>query len=108
MTAGDATMCYSPAKCREAVRQFVYIKPDYFVIYDRLTSVEPNQQKVFLLHTRNEPACKDGVWRGDAGTGSLFMKTVLPADARTEVIGGPGREFWTNGRNFPLSEDKMA
>ena len=108
VTAGDATMCYAPGKCREAVRQFVYIKPDYFVIYDRLTSVEPDQQKVFLLHTQNEPRCEGGVWRGDAGTGSLFLKTILPADAKTEVVGGPGREFWTNGRNYPLSEDKMA
>ena len=107
VTAGDATQCYSPAKCREAVRQFVYILPDYFVIYDRLTSVKPDQQKVFLLHTQNEPKETGGVWRGAAGTGALFVKTVLPADAKTEVIGGPGREFWTNNQNFPLSDAQM-
>ena len=103
-TAGDATRCYTPAKCREAVRQFVYIKPDYFVIYDRLTSVKPDQQKVFLLHTQNKPVVSGGVWRGAAGTGALFMKTVLPTDAKAEVIGGPDREFWTNGQNFPIGK----
>ena len=23
---------------------------------------------------------------------------------KTEVIGGPGKEFWTNGQNFPVGE----
>ena len=102
-TAGDATACYAAEKCREAVRQFVYIKPDYFVVYDRLTSVKPDQQKVFLLHTQGEPkAMGEGVWRSTGGEGALFLRTVLPEEARTDVIGGPGREFWSNGRNYPL------
>ena len=102
VTGADATRCYSDRKCREAVRMFVYIKPDYFVIYDRLESVKPDQQKVFVLHTQNEPVRKDGVWSNEEFMGRLFTRTLLPKQAKTELIGGPGREFWTNGRNFPV------
>ena len=83
---------------------FVYIKPDYFVIYDRLESVKPDQQKVFVLHAQNELVQKDGVWTNTEFKGRLFTKTLLPKDAKTEVIGGPGKEFWTNGQNFPVGE----
>ena len=102
VTGGDATKCYSAKKCKEAVRMFVYIKPDYFVIYDRLESVKPDQQKVFVLHTQNELVQKDGVWTNTEFRGKLFTKTLLPKQVKTEVIGGPGKEFWTNGQNFPV------
>lgn len=99
----DATRSYSPEKCREAVRQFVYLAPDVFVVYDRVTSVKPDQEKVFLLHTQNEPApLKDGVIRSNAGEGSLFIKPLLPQQTKIEVVGGPGKEFWTNGQNWPF------
>ena len=105
ITGGDATKCYSEKKCREAVRMFVYIKPDYFVIYDRLESVRPNQQKVFVLHAQNELVQIDGVWTNTEFKGKLFTKTLLPKNAKTEVVGGPGKEFWTNGRNFPVGKN---
>ena len=101
-TGADATACYVPAKCKEAIRHFVYIRPDYFVVYDRVTSVKPEQEKVFLWHTQNEPVRIGNVWRGEAGGGALFVAPLLPAQAKSTAIGGPGREFWTNGRNFPV------
>ena len=39
--ASDATKCYSDEKCRLALRQFVFIPPDYFVVLDRVTSTDP-------------------------------------------------------------------
>ena len=38
--------------------------------------------------------------RFENGKGRLFCETVLPADARLEKIGGPGKEFWSNGKNW--------
>ncbi|MBS1371339.1 MAG: DUF4962 domain-containing protein [Lentisphaeria bacterium] len=109
VTGGDATGCYSPAKCREAVRQFVYVAPDYFVIYDRVTSVKPDQKKSFLLHTQNGPQqLSPGLWRSEAGEGALFIRSLLPEKAAVEVIGGPGREFWTNGRNWEIPGHEAA
>lgn len=100
-TGGDATACYSADKCKEAVRQFVFVKPDYFVVYDRVISARPDQQKVFLLHTQNKPTEANGTWRGSAGEGAIFMRTLLPAGAKGELVGGDGREFLANGINYP-------
>jgi len=83
------------------VRQFVFIQPDYFVVYDRVTSVRPDQQKVFLLHTQNKPIEVDDAWRGSAGEGALFMKTLLPTRAKAKCLGGDGQEFLVNGVNYP-------
>lgn len=102
VTGGDATACYSAAKCREAVRQFVFIKPDYFVIYDRVTSVKPDQQKVFLLHSEGEPTLTERVWRSGINDGALFTKTLLPQENHVEVIGGPDKEFVAGGVNYPI------
>src|SRR5262249_35011643 len=33
--------------------------------------------------------------------GKLVDTVVLPGDAHLDAIGGPGREFWVGGRNFP-------
>jgi heparin/heparan-sulfate lyase len=102
VTAADATNCYNAKKCKEAARIFVYIKPDYFVVYDRVESTEPDYQKVFLLHTQGAPEKRDDFWRSQGGDGALLMRTLLPANATTDIIGGPGKEFWTNGANYPV------
>ncbi|MDO5581256.1 MAG: heparinase II/III family protein [Planctomycetia bacterium] len=102
VSAGDATQCYSKEKCTEAVRFFVFISPDYFVVYDRVKSVKPDQEKVFLLHTQNEPREENHCWRSDAGDGSLFLQTLLPEACSVKRIGGPDHEFETNGVNYPL------
>ena len=101
--AGDGAGNYGAEKCREAVRQFVYLKPDTFVIYDRVTTVSPDQRQEFLLHTTNEPEMlSPGLWRADAGKGRLFAQVLLPAGAHVEKVGGPGHEFWASGQNWPL------
>ena len=99
---GDATACYAEGKCQEAIRQFVYIKPDYFVIYDRVESVKPDQDKVFLLHTIGEPMLKNNVWRSVGGQGALFTRMLLPQNHRAEIIGGEGNEFVAGGVHYPL------
>lgn len=101
--AGDGTANYAAAKCKEAVRQYVFLKPDIFVIYDRVTTVSPDQKQEFLLHTTNEPVeIADGIWQADAGKGRLFMQQLLPRKAQVNKVGGPGREFWASGQNWPL------
>lgn len=105
--AGDATASYSDKKCREAVRQFVYIRPDIFVIYDRVASVKPDQKKEFILHTQNKPEdMGKGMWKADLGKGRLFVQTLLPANAKSSLVGGPGNEFFASGRNWPLEANQ--
>jgi heparin/heparan-sulfate lyase len=100
--AGDATKCYSSKKCSQAVRQFVFLYPDVFVVFDRVSSVSPDYRKEWLLHSENEPEIKGDVFSLSEGDGVLFCKALYPADSDIRKIGGPGKEFWASGKNWEL------
>ena len=58
---GDARFSYPPAwGVEEITRQFVYLKPDVFVVYDRLVLADPQQQPCWLLHSLREPHATTG------------------------------------------------
>jgi Heparinase II/III-like protein len=103
--AGDATATYRPEKCALATRQFVFVPPEHFVVFDRVTSTDPNYEKRWLLHHANQPVINGTTWYGDQDRGRLFSRTLLPADASLRVIGGPGKEFVADGVNYPVSND---
>ena len=97
--ASDATAAYGE-KCTEAVRQFVHLLPDVFVVYDRVGAATPSDRKAWLLHTKEEPRIEGRLLVADSGKGRLFCETILPSDAVLEKIGGSGKEFWSNGKNW--------
>jgi heparin/heparan-sulfate lyase len=100
--AGDATPCYHEGKCRLALRQFVFLPPNHFVVFDRVTSADPGFRKTWLLHTAEEPRIAGNVFSAVHEEGKVLCRTVLPAKAEIEKVGGPGRQFWSDGRNWPL------
>ncbi len=101
--AGDATSCYNPEKCALALRQYVFIMPNHFVICDWVKSTKAEYKKSWLLHTQNEPLVEGGMFRADHEGGRLFCSTVYPRHATLTKIGGPGKEFWANGKNWDLA-----
>lgn len=104
-TATDATATYHPDKCRQMVRQFLYLPPDHFVVCDRVIAKKADFPKTWLLHTANEPAIAGREFRADQERGRIFCRTLLPEDAELEKIGGPCKEFWADGRNWPIPAD---
>ena len=100
--ASDAAKSYGP-KAEECVRQFVFLYPDWFVVYDRVASSEAGMEKDWLLHFKNRPEIKGNLLRADSGNGRLFCQTFLPEKRRVELIGGPGKEFWVRDRNFEIN-----
>lgn len=102
--AADCTPTYRPEKCELALRQFVFVYPNHFVIFDRVRSTQPGYTKRWLLHTAREPVITGATIRADQGEGRMFCRTILPAQPHIEAIGGPGREFMAGGRNWPLPE----
>lgn len=106
--ATDATETYHPDKCVRMVRQFLYLPPDHFVVFDRVVSKKAEYPKTWLLHTANEPAVTGKEFRADQEKGRLFCRTLLPADAVLEKIGGPGKEFWADGQNWPIPANSPA
>ena len=104
-TAGDATACYSPEKCELALRQYVFVYPDYFIICDRVTATDADHGKAWLLHTQNEPAVSGATFRANHEDGRLFSRTIFPKDAVLTKIGGPGKEFLACGKNWELAPE---
>jgi heparin/heparan-sulfate lyase len=107
--ANDATKSYHPGKCAEVVRQFLFIYPDYFVVYDRVKSQKNEQRKEWLLHVQNKLEKKDNKYfQTDNGGGRLFFRNFLPEKAVLREVGGPGKQFWASGRNWPLPKGEKA
>jgi heparin/heparan-sulfate lyase len=84
------------------VRQFVCLPPDHFVIFDRVSATNPEYRKTWLLHTAEEPQTGTGEFSAVQDEGKLICRTLLPEKASLEKIGGPGKQFWSDGRNWPL------
>ncbi len=107
--AGDATSVYRKEKCSLAVRQFIFIPPRHFAVFDRVTSTQAQYVKRWLLHHANKPEpVGERTWRSDQESGRLFCRTLLPADASIEIIGGPGKEFIADGVNYPIDAGPSA
>ena len=106
--AGDLTACYLPEKCDLALRQYVFIYPDIFVICDRIKSSEASYKKEWLFHTQNEPIITGDTFRADHEDGRIFVKTLLPENASLIKTGGPGKEFWSAGKNWELQAETLS
>ncbi len=100
--AGDATAVYRPEKCSQLVRQFVFIPPAHFIVFDRVISTDATYPKRWLLHHANEPVLMGDTWHSDQDRGRIFCRTLLPADAVIEPVGGPGKEFLADGVNYAI------
>ncbi|MFC1614098.1 heparin/heparin-sulfate lyase HepB [Gemmatimonadota bacterium] len=108
---GDITEAYS-GKVEQVQRSFVFLNygggpvPAALVVFDRVVASDPGFRKVWLLHSEEEP-----VLEGNTATvqhngkrnwsGKLVNTTLLPLPGNTELtkVGGPGKEFWVDGRN---------
>jgi heparin/heparan-sulfate lyase len=100
--AGDATESYHKDKTNLVLRQFLFLPPDLFVVFDRVNSAKADYPKTWLLHTAKEPVVNDKEFYSDHWEGRLFCRTLFPENAELKKVGGPGKQFWSDGRNWPL------
>ncbi len=101
--ASDATKAYHEDKAKTVLRQFVFVQPDIFVVFDKVISKSPEYPKTWLLHTAAEPVfVKDNEFYETSQGGKLFCRTVFPVEAQATKIGGSGKQFWSDGQNWPL------
>lgn len=122
-SVGEATSGYdgNTHKAGQVLRKFLYLRPDFFVVYDKIKTKNTTITPKFVLHsvdsltvngTGSEIATNaEYHYTGgntltiDNGTGRLFSKTLLPASPVIKKIGGRGlRDFWVNGANYPSSD----
>ncbi len=105
---GDAAKAYSSDKVTEFTRQFLHIRPGVILIFDRVTATDPSYEKRWLLHTVEEPEIKGDTAVVTNLKGRLFSRTLLPKGARVTKIGGPGKECWVDGKNYPIARKDKA
>lgn len=105
-TSGDAMKAYDPQRVRLAQREIVYLRGatrahPVVIVFDRVESAKAEFEKRFLLHTVNQPEVKDRLMVAENNGGRLSLLTLLPEKAKLQVVGGPGKEAWVNGQNYP-------
>ena len=102
--AGDATRAYSPEKIDYFTRQIVFIRPDTFVIFDRVKCKRDSFKKTWTLQAMQRPAESPPHLVITNGEGRLFVQTILP-EAR-DVRLAAGREMYGyDGKSFPPGRD---
>ena len=93
--AGDCTRAYGPTKMREFTRQILFLRPGTFVVFDRVTSGDPQLKKTWLLQAMKRPEGKPPNLVITNGKGRLFVQTLLPRDA--EVTLHHGQDLYRYG-----------
>ena len=107
--ASDATKCYHEDKAELVVREFVWLNPDVFVIFDRVVSDNAKYPKKWLYHTAAEPELwGKGEFSEMSQGGKSICRTLLPNKANIKKIGGEGRQFWSDGQNWPIPTNKRS
>ena len=85
---------------------------DVVVVFDQVTATKASFRKRWLLHTLQMPQVTPDGFRvsvapvdrlGHEG-GQLTAKVLLPKHALIKVIGGPGFQFFVDGKNYDESD----
>ncbi|MEA4981073.1 MAG: T9SS type A sorting domain-containing protein [Paludibacter sp.] len=109
---GDITQAYS-SKVKEVKRSFVFLNlketpiPAVLIVFDKVVASKPEFKKYWLLHSIEEPLITGNTitirrtLNGDSG--KLVNTVLLPeiSNAGIVPVGGPGKEFWVFGTNYP-------
>lgn len=111
--SGKESFSHRTRRVEKFVRTFGYDKQDdVIVIFDRVTSTDSSFFKRWLLHTIYTPqrtidgfvatvSRKNQV--GHKG-GRLQGHVLLPKQANIQFMGGPGFEFYVEGKNYALDK----
>ncbi|MBE0537034.1 MAG: heparinase II/III family protein [Phycisphaerae bacterium] len=105
--AADCTGAYSPNKLELFTRQIVYLRPDTFVIFDRVKTTRPNYKKTWLLQAMQTPTQDGDTLTITNGKGRLFVQTLLPENPEVELISGDNlykvgeRTYYPNRKTGP-------
>jgi heparin/heparan-sulfate lyase len=98
--AGDCTRAYSPKKLDYFTRQIVFLRPNTFVIFDRVKSRNPDFKKTWLLQAMKTPVKATPQLMVTNGQGRLFIQTLLPSDPQVRFA--TGSELYSyDGKAYP-------
>lgn len=110
----DLTKAYNAKKISDYKRTFCFLnfadnkRPGVLIVLDRMTCVKPETRKFWLLQSLFKPQIKGNtitIVRTDGeNSGKLVDTVLLPQtdNIKFEAIGGPGKENWVFGHNYPI------
>lgn len=90
-------------------RTFLYDRvDDVIIVFDQVTATRADFLKRWLLHSQNIPFIKGNQFelevpveeRAGRQGGRLTGYVLLPREVHIQTIGGPGFEFFVDGRNY--------
>jgi hypothetical protein len=83
---GDATNAYDASELSRFTRQVVYVKPDIFVIFDRVVTHNSGTEKKWVVDPAATPQDQgNGLITVDNGSGALWIKRLLPTSASVSL-----------------------
>jgi hypothetical protein len=83
---GDATHAYDPSALKKFTRQWVYLKPDIFVVFDNIITTKPDIEKKWVVVPAAAPADMDNnILQITNGNGVLWIKRLLPVSASVDL-----------------------
>lgn len=103
--AGDATHSYPPTRVKSITRQFVYLRPSTFVVFDRVANAEAGLETRWLLHTLYEPQF-DGQQKPDTSLSAAQQLVVTPDGKGTAPSPSPGGRFLHADAESFIVDDK--
>lgn len=114
---GDLTGWYAEDKVENYERSFLFwnffdeVYPGALIVFDKVSATDASYKKSWLLHSQQEPEIKGVktiIRRNENGyNGRLINETLLPENPQFEIIGGEGKEYFVDGKNYhavPLYE----
>ena len=102
--AGDGSRSYSSKKLEYFTRQMVFIRPNTFVVFDRVKSRDPAFRKTWLLQAMKTPAQRGPHLVVTNGKGRLFVQTLLPEKAQVRLASGDD-VYRYDGESYPPRRD---
>ena len=103
---GDATKSYSAHKMKHFTRQLVFLKPDVFVVFDRVVSTKKGYRKRWHLQFFTEPVIEETAVRADYEGGRLWCETLLPEKATLRKVQGARIEQLDGAYKLPKVWEK--
>ncbi|MCX6244812.1 MAG: T9SS type A sorting domain-containing protein [Bacteroidetes bacterium] len=115
----DAQLSYDTAKLDFFRRRVLHLKPDKVIILDHvhLKNRTAHQRDIkWVAHFVNKPGISGTLINTEVpghietyngqdysaanGNGNVAIRTLLPANTATTLIGGIGYEYWVDGNNY--------
>lgn len=107
--SGPGEFSHRTRRVERMWRTLVYDRrADVVIVHDLVEATRPEFRKRWLLHTQNAPQIAGTRFTvqvppdpgRQARGGQLQGVVVLPAQPDIRAVGGPGFEFWVDGRNY--------